>query len=616
MKKIVYVLLAALMIGTTGCEDFLDSESYTKKNSENFPLNANDADQLLVGVYATLNQTQNNTQCSPLLVMELASDDRFGGGGENDKTFQAWNHLMVDQLDVLKPTWDVRYRGVNRANMAISSIETAMEDGDDKNQKLGEALYLRAYSYFDLAQLFGNVPLIEAAPENVKEAEVAPEQKDAKEIMQFVLTDLWRAYDIMPSVQWNAVTSGVVTKWAAAAMLARAYLFYDGVHGNGNMDAVPLLVDEEGGGKSSLSKDDVVSALEDLKNNSGHQLVSDYRSIWAYTNTTAKTGGRVTIGADKTEHTLKYDYVSDADSWIRDGDNPEVVFAIKCTSLAEWIGERLGNCNQLALFFGIRNGGNGADQYVNTFPFGPGWGAGPVNPQLWNEWPNDDPRKKASIYNVADEASDLEGGTPYRYGFDSQWEETGLWQKKIIAYTRTGKDADGNDVLCNHFASSREYYAAEDELQGSGRDNFQVGFATDIILIRYADVLLMHSELTGTANGINEVRARVGLPGVGYSMDALQKERRYELAFEGTRWLDIRRWGIAASQLEAMSGVQIYNNANPTFQRNQGGGWASRYQATNGYWPIPISEIEISNGAFKQNPGWDASNGVYVSWAN
>lgn len=614
MKKLIYLLLTVFAVAATGCEDFLDSESYTKKNSDNFPVNANDADQLLVGVYATLNQTQNNTACSPFLVMELASDDRFGGGGENDKTFQAWNQLMVDQLDVMQPTWEVRYRGVNRANMAIASIESAMEEGETKNQKLGEGLYLRAYSYFELAQLFGNVPLIESAPDNVKEAEIAPEQKDAKEIMQFVLTDLWRAYSIMPSRQWNAVSSGVVTKWAAAALMARAYLFYDGFHANGNFEAVPLIVSEDQEGKTTLTRDDVVGALEDLINNSGHQLVNDYRSIWAYTNITAKNGGTVSFG--DTEHTLKYDYVADADAWIRDGENPEVVFAIKCTSLSEWIGDRLGNCNQLALFFGIRNGGEGEKQYVNTFPFGQGWGAGPVNPQLWNEWPNDDPRKVASIYNVANESTALEGTTPYSYGFDAQWEETGLWQKKIIGYTRTGSREDGSAGLCNHFGSSQEYYATTDELQGTGRDNFQIGFATDIIIIRYADVLLMHSELTGTADGMNRVRTRVGLPSVGYSLEALQKERRYELAFEGVRWLDIRRWGIAATQLERMTGAPIYNAGNGRSQKSQAGGWANRYQVTKGYWPIPQSEIDIANGAFTQNPGWDASSGVYVSWAD
>lgn len=611
MKKLIYFLVTVLVIGTTtGCEDFLDSESYTKKNSENFPLNANDANQLLVGVYATLNQTQNTTAASPHLIVELASDDRFGGGGENDKTFQAWNQLMVDGLDVLQPTWTVRYRGVNRANMAIASIETAMEEGDEKNQKLGEGLYLRAYSYFDLAQLFGNVPLIDAAPENVKEAETAPVQKDAKEVIQFALTDLWRAYDIMPSYKWDAVQSGTVTKWAAAALMARVYLFYDGFHGNGNFDAVPLLVGEGGEGKASLTKDDVVKALEDVIANSGHQLVKDYRSLWAYTNTTAKAGGNA-YG-----HKIKYDYVQDADAWVKDGENPEVVFAIKCTSLAEWLGDRLGNCNQLALFFGIRNGGNAGEQYINTFPFGQGWGAGPVNPQLWDEWPDSDPRKKASIYNVEDEATALEGTTAYALGFDSQWEETGLWQKKVMAYTRTGKDDKGNDVLCNHFGSSSSYYAAEDELQGVGRDNFQVGFATDIFIIRYADVLLMHSELTGTANGMNEVRARVGLPSTTYSFENLQKERRYELAFEGTRWLDIRRWGIAATQLEKMAGAPIYNAANSKVMKSQGGGFASRYQATQGYWPIPQSEVDISNGAFKQNAGWSATEGIYVSWAD
>ncbi len=80
----------------------------------------------------------------------------------------------------------------------------------------------------------------------------------------------------------------------------------------------------------------------------------------------------------------------------------------------------------------------------------------------------------------------------------------------------------------------------------------------DLVLIRFADVLLMQSELKGDATGMNKVRERAGLPAIGYSLQALQNERRWELALEGTRWNDIRRWHIAAAALQKQIGTPIY----------------------------------------------------------
>ena len=69
------------------------------------------------------------------------------------------------------------------------------------------------------------------------------------------------------------------------------------------------------------------------------------------------------------------------------------------------------------------------------------------------------------------------------------------------------------------------------------------GIMNDAIYIRYADVLLMLDELKGTVTGMNRLRARAGLePYSSYTFERLQKERRYELAFEGIRFDDLRRW--------------------------------------------------------------------------
>lgn len=81
----------------------------------------------------------------------------------------------------------------------------------------------------------------------------------------------------------------------------------------------------------------------------------------------------------------------------------------------------------------------------------------------------------------------------------------------------------------------------------------------DLVLIRFADVLLMQSELKKDVAGINEVRKRAGLnPIAAYSEEALRNERRWELACEGIRWNDLRRWHIAAAALEKQNGVAVY----------------------------------------------------------
>jgi len=390
----------------------------------------------------------------------------------------------------------------------------------------------------------------------------------------------------MPAKKWNETVTGNghVTKWAAEALLARVYLFYTGFYGK---DALPLLA-ADGTISGSISKAEVVTGLEDCIANSGQSLVTDYRSLWAYTNTLSKKD---------------YPYAKDAPAWVKDGTNPETVFSIKFSHLASWA-TTTGYSNQYMLFFAIRGSG-AANQYKNLYPFGQGWGAGPVSPKLWKEWKDaepTDPRREASI---------LDGSqtTDYLYGADKQMEESGFWSKKVIATTGVKTyNTDGTlNALYNSFTSSTEYY-------GDGAaDDFQLAHEVDLNVIRFSDVLLMQSELTGTADKMNIVRARAGLPAVAYSVTALRNERRWELAFEGTRWSDIRRWGIAKEALSNQLGADIWNRGVATTMKNQGTGYSARYDATKGFMPIPQSEIDLSNGVLTQNAGWDQS-ALYVSW--
>lgn len=99
-------------------------------------------------------------------------------------------------------------------------------------------------------------------------------------------------------------------------------------------------------------------------------------------------------------------------------------------------------------------------------------------------------------------------------------------------------------------------------------------------------------------------------------MENLRNERRWELAFEGTRWNDIRRWGIAADVLQAQIGVDCYFKGNPDVTKAFGGGYAARYEATEGgFFPIPENQISLSDGVLEQNPGWGTGAGAeYTGW--
>lgn len=589
MKKILFIALAALLFSS--CEAFLDTESYTKKNTGNYPKTADDAIQMVTGVYATLNRVLANCGNSYYFAAQLLSDDMFAGGGENDKHWTSLEHLMYVDLNQYSSFWSDRYSGISRANMAIANLDK-VENEKLRNQLMGETLFLRALFYFELVQMFGDVPLITQVPQSVSEVTEYPAQATQEEIYAFIAADLKKACEIMPKDKWNAIVSGEghATRWAAQALLARVFLFYTGFYGKTELP----LMDEEFNITGTVTKTEVITALEDCINNSGHTLVNDYRRLWPYSNSLSAKD---------------YYYVADlknkGEYWFKDGSNPETVFAIKCSHLADW-STTIGYSNQYCLFFAIRNAGT-SDQYKNVFPFGQGWGAGTVNPRLWEEWQTQEPadkRRKASILAAADRPN-------YVYGADALMEETTFWQKKVIAITGAKEyNADGSiKTLYNSFTSSTEFY-------GDGEsDNFQLAHETDLILVRFADVLLMHSELTETADGINKVRARAGLPAVSYSLEALQRERRFELAFEGLRWGDMRRWGdnFAINALTGQLGQIIWNRGVQNIMKDQGAGYSARYQATRGFLPLPSSEVDLSDGVLKQNPGWGA-DAVFGSW--
>lgn len=564
MKKTIILSLSVLLF--TSCEKFLDTESYNKKNTANFPSTVADANQMLTGVYSSLSRAISNPQHSHFFMAELAADDRFGGGGENDKDMQGLDHLMNTQPDRFLPFWKARYEGIFRANTAIATLDIVEGWANEahKNQILGEVYFLRALYYFELSQLFGEVPLI-----STPDVKNTPKTAAAETYAQ-IAEDLQNAIALLPSETYTAVPAGHATKWAAQALLARVFLFYTGYY---NQTELPLAA----GG--AVSKAQVALALEDCIKNSGHDLVADFRNLWPYSN----------------EFTAKdYPYAKTNNLKWEGNGNKETVFAVKFGTIADWGNEyTLGYTNQYLLHFGLRS--NNGQQ--GTFPFGQGWGAGPVNSNLWTEWRQKEPTDIRRTASIIDADKDLAN---YQYGADNQMEETGFWQKKYTPITA--------------YDENKNFLVSYAILMDGAQTEYQLAHTQDLVLIRFSDVLLMHAELSETATNLNRVRARAKLANVAYSLAAIKQERRWELAFEGLRYFDLMRWHEAGTALASQEGVLLKNKGLDTQMKGFGGGYKARYEATGGFWPLPASEIALSEGVLIQNKGWGTATAEYPGW--
>ena len=271
MKKIFYFAAVAVSaMALSSCESFLDTTNYWSKTTEDFPANQADAEQILTGIYNNLNVSiGNNVHQNHFLWSIAASDDCLGGGGANDQAMQAHDLLMNFGANLYENFYKDRYTGIARANVAIETFANCGLDEATLNQYLGEAYFLRAWYYYELASMFGNIPCPVTSAADATQPQIGGE-----ELWGQILQDAKTAADMMPSTVTDR-GNGHVDKYCAEALLGRAYLFYSGFYGD---EEVTLPNGE------TLTKADVKAAITDCVNNSGYSLVPEYHNLWSYTN--------------------------------------------------------------------------------------------------------------------------------------------------------------------------------------------------------------------------------------------------------------------------------------------------------------------------------------------
>ena len=567
VKVLPLYLFTFLLLSS--CDDFLDTENLTMKDTSNFPINETDAFQMVNGIYSVMNRNLADPEEDPFFVFDIASDDRLGGGSQSNIGAQGVDRLMNAYVDWMKPLWQQRYAGINRANNALETIDnvTGWSNEKTKNQLLCEIHFLRAWYYFNLVQVFNGVPLVlSTEPQNLPKS--TPDEVYAQ-----IASDLKSAIEIGPATKYPEVGDGRASKWTAEGMMARVWLFYTGFYGKSEL---PLA---DGG---SISKSQVVAWLEDCIQNSGYGLVADQRNLWPYTN-------------PYTGKDYKYD-LDNALNWETD-ENKENMFAVKMSNKPGWSADDQLRHNRIVEFYSLRK------TTADAFPFSvQGYSNGPVCEKLWTDWAADpdyagDYRRVGSICDRAVEIPNYKGDKA------KEVENTNLLAKKYVGCEAIDPETGQRMLSYGYF------YGSE--------NNRQTGLTQSLVWLRFADVLLMHSELTdGKAiyngkSGLNAVRERAKLPDIAYSLANLKKERRYELCFEALRWNDLRRWGDVQEKVKNQVGNHILNQGiEGTYAFTND--FMQRYNETGGgFFKIPEDQVTLSEGVLEQNPGW----GDGTNWA-
>jgi len=617
MKK--YILSAIVVSSATlftACNDMLDTDPrVTELTAATFPGKPGDVEALNAGTYSIMNTLGGGDQTgilnNPFYWWSLMSDDCYGSGGLQDNVAKSLHHFTTASANQYEADFILLYGGVSRANNQIETIDNVdwTNNTAQRNQLLGEGYFMRGFYTLLLTQLYGDVPLITSTTITADmQKEVSAEEK----IYPQILSDFVSAKNLMKAERANG--SGHADKFTAESFIARAWMFWAGFYkgvrelakeGDSENTTIALVAQEGIAEGSKLTKTDVINALKDVVNNGGYKLCEDFRSLWQYSNSLLWDEAH-----DGKGHA--YEYIADMkrsncfDQPGMGNGNTEEIFQIQFMNASKWaIGGTYNNprmySNYLSCFWGLRNGAsNDNGKRDKTYPFNQGWGQGTPSVNIWADWSDDDLRKKATLINL----NDTKEVASYTYEKDD-CEESGIAVKKYADVNLDACAADNDSwwSKCPGYTSS----SLDNKQQG---DHFE-----DYYLMRYSDVLLMLTELTGDAQYMHEVQKRAGVAETAYSLENVQNERRWEFALEGLRFNDMRRWSgcdshsensYAAKALQAQSGksITVRGKAGSTLA-HMTCSWSKRYADTKGFLPKPQSQINLMNGGLVQNPGWD-----------
>jgi len=558
MNRLTVAYTGALLMLALGCKDLnlgpkdQVSDASFWKNPDQFRLAAND-------FYFALRGPDQGGGARGTYV-ELNSDIATGSGSAEMSSMSNGSYLPAANSDL----WTNSYAGIRATNYLLAKA-TQSGLGSQIDRWVGEALFFRAYHYWNLVKTYGGVPLITTVLD-VSSPEVYTPRATQQEIIDFIIADLDNAIPkLLKQSKLSAAEMGRVTQGPALALKARAAL-YQGTWRKYHAEGDP-------------------TAMLTAASNAAQQLI---------------TSNEYDLYTDHgTDSSYKFLFILQGD------DSKEVILARRY-----YAGRATHNWTRELWFNYMIPTKKLADMYLckDGLPI-------TISPQFagydsleTTEFRNRDPRMAMTFIVPGSDVFKESGFLPVIPGFSGTTAtRTGYMLRKFLDET----------VEAAHFAGQYDFKE-----------------------FRYGEVLLILAEALFERDGvisdadlnrtINLLRARVGMPALNNAfvtsngldmLTEIRRERTVELAFEGFRRDDLRRWKTAEQDMpQAIKGVKFvgteYQHRDSTLKvgtdiQVDANGFvvaeaaASRQFLPKHYLdPIPLQQIQLSHGTLLQNPGW------------
>ena len=274
MKNILkYTIVLTSLMCMPAC-DMLDLNPITEELETNFYKNETECMQGLVSIYDVLQWGALNTPGTgaasvPFEWVSEILGDKCYAGGDNATDAASMERFNRGTLNGDAPTvralWRKYYAGIYRANLLLEKLPAATFTKEENRSRFeAEAKFLRAYFYFDLVRLFGNVPLI---MKTLSSSEYEQTQATPDEVYAQIAKDLQEAANALtPYRELPANEMGRVTKSACQGLLMRVWLYYTGYYDKSQL--------------ADISVQNIISVAEDLIGNSGHDLLPNYADLF------------------------------------------------------------------------------------------------------------------------------------------------------------------------------------------------------------------------------------------------------------------------------------------------------------------------------------------------
>ena len=578
----VFACVLALTVPTACNQDLLNIPQKGVVAYEDFYQTDADAESALVTTYDsmfTLFATQGQNTPSYNVFVNAPGDELYWGGGKKE------DHIAAQEINEFRATFGSTnvhitymykslYKIIYKANLVIDNFwgeNGELADTPVKKRCVAEARVIRAWAHMLLASYFGTPPLVD----HVLAGDARPTNADKEELWQWIIKEFGEAAEDLPARNGQGDKNGAVkiTQGAALAFQGKAMV----LHGDYAAAKTPL-------------KRVIDSGNYDLV--SGPEMRDLFHKA----------------GDGNKEKVFELNY-GDVDSY---GSN------------SRWHYQK----NQ-SLFFRQMKG------YPDLIIQQTGWGnnMGPtkkfVDALLANEAGSY--RQKAWIVSYDEYL------TEYAYSkLDKNSDGTAKTREEKLMDSKRGLDfTKYNDLYANYGWFFFKFIPYQSDLINNSSRNTE----QNQVIMRYAEVLLLYAEAcaqTGDASGLtylNKVATRAGAPTYSaLTMENVKKEKWFEMAWEGTRFVDLVRWGDAAKELAfrgkdetpyltdefyvyGTNGKQVSGQPHKAVIRYVDDGWAAKgagfKTGKNELYPFPFDVLELNpwneekHEGLKQNPGWD-----------